>query len=295
MAVTKWTHAELPDLTGRTVVITGASGGIGLITARELARVGARVVLAVRTVEKGRQVAAAIPGRTEVRELDVCDLASVRRFASGWTDPIDVLINNAGIMNVPLARTPEGFDTQLATNYVGPFALTNLLLPHITDRVVSVSSQLHRLGRTHLDDLTGQNRRYRALNAYCDSKLYVALFSTELQRRLTASGSAVRSVVAHPGIASTNLVSHTLSGRMLFSTMKFLLNDAEHGALPTLFAATQDIPGNSYVGPDGPAAVKGNPKPGRASRAALDTRTAQELWARTAELTGTGSELAGAA
>ncbi len=287
----KWSATDLPDMSGRTVVITGASGGIGLITARELARVGANVVLAVRTLRKGREAANQIPGRTEVRELDVSDLASIRRFANEWTGPIDVLINNAGIMNVPLTRTADGFDSQMATNYFGPFALTNLLLPRITDRVVAVSSQLHRLGKPHLQDLTGRNRPYKAMNAYYDSKLDVVLFSTELQRRLVASGSSVKSIIAHPGIASTNLVSHTLSGRVMFGSLRFLLNDAEHGALPSLFAATQDIPGNSYVGPNGLGSVKGYPKIGKPAAAGLDTRTATELWTLTAQLTGTGSQL----
>ncbi|AEM84289.1 SDR family NAD(P)-dependent oxidoreductase [Streptomyces violaceusniger] len=289
--MTKWTAADLPDMSGRTVVITGASGGIGLITARELARVGADVVLAVRTVCKGQEAAAKIPGRTEVRELDVSDLASVRRFANEWTGPIDVLINNAGIMNVPLTRTADGFDAQMATNYFGPFALTNLLLPHLRGRVVSVSSQLHRLGKPHLEDLTGRSRPYKSLNAYYDSKLNIVLFSTELQRRLTVSGSTVKSIVAHPGIASTNLVSHTFSGRVMFGSLRFLLNDAEHGALPSLFAATQDIPGNSYVGPNGPGSVKGYPKIRKPATAGLDPRTAMELWTLTAQLTGTGSQL----
>jgi NAD(P)-dependent dehydrogenase (short-subunit alcohol dehydrogenase family) len=287
----KWTAADLPDMSGRTVVITGASGGIGLITARELARVGADVVLAVRTVGKGQEAAARIPGRTEVRELDVSDLASVRRFANEWTGPIDILINNAGIMNVPLTRTADGFDSQMATNYFGPFALTNLLLPHIRGRVVSVSSQLHRLGKPHLEDPAGRSRPYKSLNAYYDSKLNVVLFSTELQRRLAASGSTVKSIVAHPGIASTNLVRHTFSGRVMFGSLRFLLNDVEQGALPSLFAATQDIPGNSYVGPNGPGSVKGHPKIRKPAAAGLDTRTAAELWTLTAQLTGIGERL----
>ncbi|MFI5675607.1 SDR family NAD(P)-dependent oxidoreductase [Streptomyces cellulosae] len=289
--MTKWTAADLPDMSGRTVVITGASGGIGLITARELARVGANVVLAVRTVSKGQEAAAEIPGRTEIRELDVSDLASVRRFANEWRGPIDVLINNAGIMDVPLTRTADGFDSQMATNYFGPFALTNLLLPHIRDRVVSVSSQLHRLGKPHLEDLAGRHRPYKSLNAYYDSKLNIVLFSTELQRRLAASGSTVRSIVAHPGVGSSNLVSHTFYGKLMFGPLSFLFNDAESCALPSLFAATQDIPGNSYVGPNGPASIKGYPKVRKPAGAGLDARTAKELWTLTAQLTGTGSQL----
>jgi NAD(P)-dependent dehydrogenase (short-subunit alcohol dehydrogenase family) len=285
--MTKWSAADLPDMSGRTVVITGASGGIGLITARELARVGAKVVLAVRTVSRGRTAADLIPGRTEVRQLDVSDLGSVRRFAAEWTGGIDVLINNAGIMDVPLTRTADGFESQMATNYLGPFALTNLLLPHITDRVVSVSSQLHRMGSPQLEDLNGQNRPYKAMDAYNDSKLNLVLFSTELQRRLTASGSPVRSVVAHPGIAATNLARHSAAGKVT-SALRFLFNDAEHGALPSLFAATQDIPGNSYVGPSGFGSLKGHPRIRRPAAAGLDTATASRLWTLTARLTGTG-------
>jgi NAD(P)-dependent dehydrogenase (short-subunit alcohol dehydrogenase family) len=282
----KWTAAELPDLTGRTAVVTGASSGIGLVTARELARVGAKVVLAVRDVDKGRAAAAAMEGRTEVRQLDVADLTSVRAFAEGWSGPLDVLINNAGIGLVPLARTADGFESQLATNYLGPFVLTSLLLPHITDRVVMVSSQLHRRGHAHLDDLNFEVRRYRTFAAYGDSKLYDALFALELQRRLTASGSLVRSVIAHPGVAITNFASHRRELSVANRLMGFMFNDADHGALPTLFAATQDIPGGSYVGPHGPAGIKGYPKVATPSRAARDADTARRLWDLTASMTG---------
>jgi NAD(P)-dependent dehydrogenase (short-subunit alcohol dehydrogenase family) len=282
----KWTAADLPDLSGRTAVVTGASSGIGLVTARELAGAGARVVLAVRDLDKGRSVAAGIAGRTDVRRLDVADLTSVRVFAEGWRGPLDVLVNNAGIMDVPLAHTVDGFESQLATNYLGPFALTNLLLPHLTDRVVTVSSQAHRRGHAHLDDLNFESRRYRPLGAYSDSKLYDVLFALELQRRLTAAGSPVRSVIAHPGLAGTNLLSHRRVLSAGFGVLGFMINDADHGALPTLFAATQDIPGGSYVGPDGPGAVKGHPKVGKLSRAAHDADTARQLWELTAALTG---------
>lgn len=291
--MTGWTAADLPDMTGRTVVITGATSGIGRVTARELARVGARVVLAVRSAAKGRAVAEEFAGRTEVRELDVSDLGSIRRFAARWSEGIDVLVNNAGIMDVPLSRTADGFELQAATNFFGPFALTNLLLPHVTDRVVSVSSQLHRMGRTHLkdtDDLAARNRPYRSTAAYNDSKLNLVLFSAELQRRLTASGSPVRSLVAHPGIATTNLAGHTLAGKVT-RALRFLFNDAEHGALPSLYAATQDIPGNAYVGPDRPGGLKGHPVVRTPAAAALDPAAAARLWALTALLTGTGADL----
>jgi len=287
MAKSKWRAADLPDQSGRTVIVTGASGGIGLVTARELARAGARVVLAVRDVARGSAAAASIAGRTEVRRLDVSDLGSVRSFVDQWTGEVDVLVNNAGVMDIPLSRTAEGFDLLTATNYLGPFVLTNLLLPRITDRIVHVGSQLHRMGHARPDDLNWQRRPYRRQGAYSDSKLDLMLFSLELQRRLTEAGSTVRSLVAHPGIATTNLVSHSPANRV--NRFRILLNDPEHGALPTLFAATQDLPGNSYVGPDGPGGIKGYPRTGTPSRAARDGGTAARLWAATQTLTGTAA------
>lgn len=282
--MTKWTSTDIPDLVGRTAVVTGASSGLGFITARELARAGARVVLAVRNASKGEQAAAGIGGHTEVRQLDVSSLASVRAFA-------DSLINNAGIMQVPESRTADGFELQAATNYLGPFALTNLLLPQITGRVVTLSSQLHRMGHARADDLNWDKRRYNALGAYCDSKLDDLLFAFELQRRLTAAGSSVRSIAAHPGIATTSLAAHAGGLTALISRLTFLQNDPEHGALPTLYAATQDVPGGSYVGPDGIASIKGYPKIGKPSRAARDADTARQLWDVSSLLTGVGSTL----
>ena len=291
----KWTAADLPDMTGRTAVITGASGGIGLITARELARVGARVILAVRDTAKGDAVARTFPGETEVRQLDVASLESVRAFARAWTGEIDILVNNAGIMQVPLSYTADGFESQTATNYLGPFALTNLLLPHVTDRVVTISSQLHRRGHLHADDLNWRQRKYNATAAYCDSKLEVTMFALELNRRLAASGSRVRSLIAHPGIATTNLVAHVggIPGAVNRAS-SFMLNDADHGALPTLYAATQDIPGGSYVGPDGVGSIKGHPKVRAPSRAATAPESARALWTATAALTATGIDQAAA-
>jgi NAD(P)-dependent dehydrogenase (short-subunit alcohol dehydrogenase family) len=291
----KWTAEQLPDLAGRTAVITGASGGIGLVTARELARVGARVILAVRDTAKGENVARTLSGRTEVRELDVANLDSVRAFAHAWTGEIDILINNAGIMQVPLAYNADGFELQAAINFLGPFALTNLLLPYVTDRVVTISSQLHRRGHLRTDDLNWKARKYNATAAYCDSKLDVTLFALELQRRLAASGSGVRSLVAHPGIATTNLVSHVggFPG-VINRAMRFMVNDVERGALPTLYAATRDVPGGSYLGPDGVGGIKGHPEVGKPSRTAADPEAARALWAAAVELTGIGAEPAAA-
>lgn len=282
--MSSWTLADLPDQTGRTVVVTGATAGIGLIAARELAKAGARVVLAVRSTVKGEQVAAQMAGRVEVRELDVSDLASVRRFADDWTGDIDVLINNAGIMEVPFALTADGIESQMATNYVGPFVLTNLLLPHITDRVITVASQLHRMGKVHLEDLFGEHRPYRPAAAYRDSKLAIVLFSLELQRRLEAADNPVRSILAHPGIASTNLARHANSGKVTHA-LRFLFNDPATGALSVLYAATQDVAGNSYVGPRGLGSMKGRPALGKPAPAGRQREVAQQLWEATDELT----------
>ncbi|MDT7641456.1 MAG: hypothetical protein QOC83_5744 [Pseudonocardiales bacterium] len=279
MPHTKWTAADLPDLSGRTAVVTGASSGIGLITARELARAGATVVLGVRDIAKGEAAAADMPGHTQVRHLDLANLTSVREFAASWHGPLDILINNAGIMLVPEGRTEDGFERHIGTNYVGPFVLTTLLLPQITGRVVSISSQLHKRGKIHLDDLNGDHRRYSALQAYRDSKLATILFSTELQRQLDDAGSTVRALTAHPGIARTNLTEH-VNGVVGWLGTRFqrLFNDTEHGALPTLYAATQDVPGGCYIGPDALGHFRGYPQIHQPGRAARNPELARRLW-----------------
>lgn len=274
--MSKWTPADMPRMTGKTVVVTGSSSGIGLITAREFAAAGAHVVLAVRNVPKGHEVATGIPGDIEVRQLDVSDLTGVRAFADAWIGPLDILVNNAGVMDIPLSRSRDGLDVQTATNSFGPFLLTNLLLPHITDRVVWVTSQLHRMGHLNLEDLNWESRTYKPMDAYNDSKLHIVLFSLELQRRLNTAGSSVRSVLAHPGIATTTLAAHSSSNAI--NRLSILLNDPEHGALPTLFAATQDVNGNAYVGPNGFGSIKGNPKVRKPSTAGLDPEAASKLW-----------------
>ena len=177
----------------------------------------------------------------------------------------------------------------MGTNHLGPFALTNLLLPFITDRVVTVSSILHRRGRIHLDDLHFDSRPYTAMTAYQDSKLANLLFTLELQRRLSEQGSAVRAVAAHPGIARTNLVAHVGGVNGLMNSLsQRLCNDAVKGALPTLYAATQDIPGGSYVGPDGIGHLRGYPVIHKTSKRAMDAEMARRLWDVSTELTNTG-------
>jgi NAD(P)-dependent dehydrogenase (short-subunit alcohol dehydrogenase family) len=283
-----WTSADLPELSGRTAVVTGASSGLGLETSRALAGAGARVVLAVRDVEKGELLAGDINGSTEIRALDLADLASIRAFAEGWRRPLDVLINNAGIMAVPEARTVDGFELQIGTNHLGPFLLTNLLLPSITDRVVTVSSQAHYRARLDLDDLNWRSRNYHAMRAYSDSKLANLLFTLELQAQLTEAGSAVRAITAHPGIARTNLAKR--AGRpwpALDRYLGWLYNDAEHGALPIEYAATEDVPGASYVGPNGLGHVRGYPEIHQPAKSARDSETARQLWELSARLTST--------
>jgi NAD(P)-dependent dehydrogenase (short-subunit alcohol dehydrogenase family) len=289
MAHDRWTAAQLPGMTGRTVVVTGASSGIGAITAAELARAGARVVLAVRDVAKGKAAAAPMTGETEVRQLDVSDLASVREFAAGWTGDFDILINNAGIMMVPEGRTADGFELQMGTNHLGHFALTNLLLPHITGRVVTVTSDLHKIGKVKTGDLNWEHRRYKSLGAYCQSKLANVLFTMELQRRLASSGSVVRAAAAHPGVADTNLISHVggVQGSIGKLFLRPITQDGQHGALPTLYAATQDIPGGSYIGPDGLIHTKGYPEIAKPSRLSRNADLARSLWDASARLTHT--------
>ena len=288
MPTDKWTAADVPDLSGRTVVVTGASSGIGAATATALARAGAKVVLAVRDVAKGKRVGASMTGDTEVRELKLDDLASVRRFAAEWTGDLDILINNAGIMMVPEGRTVDGFERQIGTNHLGPFALTNLLLPHITDRIVTVSSNAHERGRLVLDDLAWQTRPYRSDQAYSDSKLANLLFTFELQRRLTGAGSSVRAVAVHPGMVRTNLFGHAsgVQATIIGLLGRFLMQDPEQGARSSLFAATRDIPGGAFVEPDGPAHMRGNPPIALASVRARDASLARSLWDVSALLTG---------
>jgi NAD(P)-dependent dehydrogenase (short-subunit alcohol dehydrogenase family) len=286
----RWTAADIPSQTGRTAVVTGANSGLGLATARELARAGASVVLAVRNLERGAQAAESIEGDVTVRQLDLADLASVRAFADGWTGDLDVLVNNAGIMMVPAGRTADGFELQFGTNHLGHFALTNLLLPHVTDRVVTVSSGLHRSGVIDLDDLNWRRRAYNATAAYGQSKLANLLFTLELQRRLTAAGSPVRALAAHPGYSATNLQGRTgnriADGGMRLANLVIAQSDAR-GALPTLAAATRDLPGGSYLGPDGFQEMRGYPVLVGRSAAAGDPELARRLWEASVELTGT--------
>jgi len=287
--MTTWSNTDIPDMTGRSVIVTGANSGIGRAAARALARAGARVVLAVRDTDKGQAAAATMPGETEVRRLDLASLASIHEFAANWEGDLDLLINNAGVMVPPLTRTADGFELQFGTNHLGHFALTNLLLDDITGRVVTVSSTGHRFGEIDFDDLNWEHKPYKAWRAYGQSKLANLVFTAELQRRLTAAGSTVLATAAHPGYASTNLQFH--SGRRALDIIsvignRLLAQDEDGGALPTLYAATADIPGNSFAGPGGFMEQRGAPKLVERTDAAKDADVARHLWDVSEELTG---------
>jgi NAD(P)-dependent dehydrogenase (short-subunit alcohol dehydrogenase family) len=284
--MTSWTAADLPSFAGRTVIVTGANSGLGEVTARELARVGATVILAVRDTDKGKAAARDMTGKVQVRRLDLQDLASVRKFADG-VDRVDVLVNNAGIMAVPHAVTADGFESQIGTNHLGHFALTNLLLPKVTDRVVTVSSLMHWMGYISLRDLNWTSRPYSAWVAYGQSKLANLLFTSELQRRLKAAGLSLRALAAHPGYSHTNLQgkSGRKLGDALMSFGNRLASDADFGARQTLFAISQNVPGNSFIGPS--FGMGGRSRPVGRSPLAKRAATAGELWALSERLTDT--------
>jgi NAD(P)-dependent dehydrogenase (short-subunit alcohol dehydrogenase family) len=279
--MTRWTAADIPDQHGRTVIVTGATSGLGAETTRVLAAAGARVIMACR--DPGR--AQPVRGDTEVRRLDLADLSSVRSFAAGLDRDIDVLINNAGVMAVPKGVTADGFEQHIGTNHLGPFALTGLLINRVRDRVVTVTSGLHRLGRIS-DDLNWERRRYQRWLAYAQSKLANLLFAEELQRRLAAAGRQTVSVAAHPGVAGTETMrrDRSLQGKLLAGGPA---QSPEMGALPILYAATeQHITGGACIGPDGFLQRTGYPAVVSTSRTSHDAHLAAVLWQRSEVLTG---------
>lgn len=293
-ASSEWTADRMPSLAGTVIIVTGANSGIGLEATRAFAAHGAHVVMAVRDESKGRAAAATVTGSTEVRRLDLADLASVHAFAAGWSGGIHILVNNAGILVPPFGHTKDGFELQFGINHLGHFALTNLLLPQVTGRVVTVASNAHRTGRIEFDDLNWSTRRYRRGSAYAQSKLANLLFTLELQRRLGASGSKVIATAAHPGWASTNLGSTSygaLINALVGVANRFLAQDAVGGAAPTLFAATEPVPGGSYAGPGNRRGTAGPPRLVRRTSEASDPVVATRLWAASEDLTGVGYPL----
>ena len=302
--MSRWTARDVPDQRGRTVVVTGASSGIGLQAARVLAERGAEVVLAVRDITRGEAAASRISAAVQVRRLDLADLASVRDFAAAAPERIDVLVNNAGVMAIPAGRTADGFETQLGTNHLGHFALTGLVLERLLrsadPRVVTVSSSLHKRGRIDFDDLQGE-RGYDKWAAYGQSKLANLLFASELHRRASAAGLPLRSLAVHPGLATTNLYAAGMDAgsrgeRLAARAGKLIGQSDAMGAEPTLYAATvPDITGGAYVGPGGFNEMRGHPKLVEPSAAARDPATARRLWEVSEALTGVRYAFSGSA
>jgi NAD(P)-dependent dehydrogenase (short-subunit alcohol dehydrogenase family) len=300
-----WSTDDIPRLSGRTAVVTGANSGLGFETALALAGAGARVVLACRDEGKGADAVArirtAVPeAEVELRPLDLAALSSVRTFAAGVVADVgtlDLLVNNAGVMAIPRRETADGFEMQFGTNHLGHFALTGLLWDALRARpgarVVTVSSEAARIGRIRFDDLQG-TRRYGKWTAYAQAKLANQIFTLELQRRATDAGIDLISVAAHPGYASTNLqaVGPQMSGSRVMERLSALGNvlvgqPAAAGALPILYGATApDVSGARYFGPDRYFGLRGHPRPASFVRAARHPATARRLWTVSEELTG---------
>lgn len=298
-----WTKTDIPDLTGTRAIVTGASSGIGAVAAEALAGKGADVILAVRDTAKGDSVATAIRRRhpsaqLKTMELDLADLGKVRAFAEAITAdgrPVDILLNNAGLgMQRQRAVTRDGFERQFGTNHLGHFALTGLLFPALlraaAPRVVSIASLAHWRGRIDFNDPQGE-ARYDGGKAYNQSKLANIMFALELDRRVRAAGLPLKSVAAHPGVASTGFISATLFPAyqqvIANAAVRLIGQDAEAGALPGLYAATMpDVEGGQYWGPDGRFELRGGPRPARLAPQAKDRTAWTRLWTLSAALTG---------
>ncbi|MFC8372376.1 MULTISPECIES: oxidoreductase [unclassified Streptomyces] len=294
-----WTADHIPDQHGRTAVVTGANSGLGLVTATELARHGARVVLAVRDTAAGREAARRIGGDVEVRELDLASLDSVRAFAAKLAadhPAIDLLVNNAGLVLLGPRRTSaDGFELHIGTNMLGHFALTGLLLDRLAaarePRVVGLSSITHKNAHLDFDDLMSE-RDYRAASAYGRSKLATTVFGIELDRRLRAAGSPVVSALAHPGLTRTNLTPRAWehrgrTGRLIARLGLLATQPVEQGALPQLRAATDPgVRGGQFFGPSGFFETRGRVTEARLSREASDPAVGERLWTTAEELTG---------
>ena len=294
-----WTAAHIPDQTDRVYVVTGATSGLGLASARALARHGEHVILAVRDEEKGRRtvadIAAGQPGASlEVRRLDLADLDSVRAFADGLRADharLDVLVNNAGVMAPPRTLSAQGHELQFAANHLGHFALTGLLLDLLSagrdPRVVTVSSLKHRQGRLNLDDLAGE-RGYVPMAFYSQSKLANAVFGHELHRRLTEAGSPIRSLLAHPGYSATALPAASVGMvKMMFGRLLTpLAQSPDQGALPQLYAATApEAQSGQFFGPSGPGELRGAPRQVESAPQATDAEAGRRLWEVSERLT----------
>jgi NAD(P)-dependent dehydrogenase (short-subunit alcohol dehydrogenase family) len=296
MTTNEWSEASLPDLTGRTVVVTGGNSGIGLEAAVVFARKGAHTIIACRDPGRAEGALAEIRARAAganvtAMRLDLADLSSVARFAEelqAYIPKLDVLVNNGGIMGVPHTKTKDGFESHLGTNHMGHFALTLRLLPLLeaadAPRVVTVSSVTHKYGKLDFDDLDG-DKRYKSSDAYATSKLANVLFTNELERRLRLAQRKTKSIACHPGMAATQITQGTtLSQRAPFLAKVLVWGNAlvaqpaSNGAWPTLHAALVDVPGGSYVGPIRVFGTRGAPGVVPSHALARDEKAAQRLW-----------------
>ena len=291
-----WTPGRLGDLTGKRVIVTGATNGVGLGTTRALAKAGAHVILAVRNTELGAQRAAEVGGSTSVVKLDLADLSSVRAFPDRIDGDVDILVNNAGTLTDHRTETADGFETTLATNLLGPFALTNLLLPRVRSQIINVGSDAHRTAKLRLDDLQLRHGWTR-LGAYAQSKLAVMLWGLELDRRLRAAASPITAQLTHPGWVASNL-SHlsdsplmALAHRTVKALADRLGNDIDEGAAPTLYCISEPVPPGSYVGVSGRFGLRGGPVLIGRSELACDYDTAARLVAFAEKATGTTLEV----
>lgn len=296
----RWTEAEIGDQGGRTFLVTGANSGLGYEMSRALLAKGARVIMAVRNEAKGRAALQTLPARqhAELRIVDLADLDTVRRLAADLRRDrvaIDVLVNNAGVMMPPRTLSAQGHELQFAANHLGHFALTGLLLDLVGERVVTVSSTLHRPGKIHYDDLDG-TRSYSPTKYYSQSKFANVLFALELDRRLRAAGSPVRSVLAHPGYSATNLQTSGPTGVMkVFMRIgnAVMAQPAARGALNQLYAAVDPrAEGGQFIGPDGVGEHRGWPTVVQPVETAKDPADAQRLWTLSEQLTGVHFEVA---
>ncbi|MGW0250456.1 oxidoreductase [Nocardia goodfellowii] len=284
-----WKPTQIPDQTGRTFVITGANGGLGTETTKVLAAKGATVVMACRNAEKAQAVADSIPGDVRTATLDLADLASIRKFAD-TSGEFDVLVNNAGLMNIPFSRTKDGFETQWGVNHLGHFALTGLLLDRIADRVVTLASIAHKqLPKFHIDDLNYENRRYQRNLAYSQAKLSNLMFARELQRRLREAGSAKRSYAVHPGVSATDLFARTQTPLDWVSKpfIRMVGHAPAKAAHSTLFAATMpDADPETYWGPTRLFQSQGPVEPAPSTSLSQDKELWRRLWEESERLTG---------
>lgn len=280
-------------MTGKRIIVTGATNGVGLATATALARAGAHVILAVRNVELGAQRAAEIGGDTTVVKLDLADLSSVRAFPEQFDGDVDILINNAGAVVQRRSETVDGFEITLGTNFLGPFALTNLMFGRVRSKIINVGSDAHKSATIAFDDPHLRFHRWSAFPAYARSKLAVMLWGLELDRRLRTAGSPVTTYLTHPGWVASNLTN--LSDKVLMSAVHsvikgvagMLANDTDAGAAPTLYCITEPIPPGSYVGIDSRFGLKGGPVLSGRAAVACDYDDAGKLWQFAESETGT--------